>query len=229
MSLNHIIKRLKQLKSAQYVFALNLFNRWPISQRSGMSTYSWPAQHYWAQTVFEKLWLCALFGLRLWIALRGAEELASHVSSKVLMGATVANGLLKKKTHSFQLFFHQLKRSLKNSSESGSICSIEVNSSPVSPGYWPSQQEPPANPYTESEWERGREEGGWSRNERERQAISEKNGHLWGRRPEMQRTKDSEEEADEGERWEKLNSEIGEGDEVGGEKNKRRVTETYRC
>ncbi len=54
------------------------------------------------------------------------------------------------------------------------ICSIEVNSSPVSPGYWPSQQEPPANPYTESEWERGREEGGLSGNERERQAISEK-------------------------------------------------------
>lgn len=54
------------------------------------------------------------------------------------------------------------------------ICSTEVNSSPVSPGYWPSQQEPPANPYTEREWERGREEGGLSGNERERQAISEK-------------------------------------------------------
>lgn len=39
------------------------------------------------------------------------------------------------------------------------ICSIEVNSSPVSPGYWPSQQEPPANPYTESKWERERERG----------------------------------------------------------------------
>lgn len=89
----HKARMLVWHSATEYVFALNLFNRWPISQRSGMSTYSWPAQHYWAQTVFEKLWLCALFGLRLWIALRGAEELASHVSSKVLMGATLAIGL----------------------------------------------------------------------------------------------------------------------------------------
>lgn len=89
------------------------------------------------------------------------------------------------------------------------ICSIEVNSSPVSPGYWPSQQEPPANPYTESEWEREREEGGWSGNERERQAISEKNGHLQRRRPEMQWRRDSEEEAEEGARSEMGGRESG--------------------
>lgn len=73
------------------------------------------------------------------------------------------------------------------------ICSIEVNSSPVSPGYWPSQQEPPANPYTESKWERerGREGGRGLEWERER-----KTADLWEkwasaererRRPEMQR------------------------------------------
>lgn len=46
---------------------------------------------------------------------------------------------------------------------------MEMNSSPVSPGYWPSQWRPPANPYTENggggrglEWKREKrgEEGG---------------------------------------------------------------------
>lgn len=66
------------------------------------------------------------------------------------------------------------KRRLKNIAVKADqfvpICSMEMNSSPVSPGYWPSQWRPPANPYTENggggrglEWERESErerEGG---------------------------------------------------------------------
>ena len=96
------------------------------------------------------------------------------------------------------------------------ICSIEVNSSPVSPGYWPSQQEPPANPYTESKWEREREKGGGRGLEWERARKTADLREKWAsaERGEDLKCNEREEEAEEGEK--ERERESGKGEGVGG-------------
>lgn len=68
---------------------------------------------------------------------------------------------------------------------------MEMNSSPVSPGYWPSQWRPPANPYTENRGRRERNGVGKGKRERERergkkrQPLLVKSGHRWRGRPDV--------------------------------------------
>ena len=98
------------------------------------------------------------------------------------------------------------------------ICSIEVNSSPVSPGYWPSQQEPPANPYTESKWERerererGRKGAGVGTSEKDSWSQRKMGICRERRRPEMQRKRGRSRRGRKRER----ERESGKGEGVGG-------------
>lgn len=184
--------------AVESVFASNLFNRWTISRRPEMNTYSWPAQHHGAQTICEKLCDCVL---RLgWGSELHLREQQNWLLVQRLLWASCYTSLWPFfKTRSFSSFAWNSTASPKKKKTAVKvdqfvpICSIEVNSSPVSPGYWPSQQEPPANPYTESKWERerGREGGRGLEWEGER-----KTADLWEkwasaererRRPEMQR------------------------------------------
>lgn len=56
----HNVWMLVWQSAVESVFASNLFNRWTISRRPEMNTYSWPAQHHGAQTICEKLCDCVL-------------------------------------------------------------------------------------------------------------------------------------------------------------------------
>lgn len=87
--------------------------------------------------------------------------------------ALVFDNPFEKNTALGSLIFHS-KHRLKNTAMKADqfvpICSMEMNSSPVFPGYWPSQWRPPANPYTENEgggrglkWEGGRDRESWGR------------------------------------------------------------------
>lgn len=98
---------------------------------------------------------------------------------------------------------HRLKNTAMKADQFVPICSMEMNSSPVFPGYWPSQWRPPANPYTENEG------GGrglkWEGGERQRelgqiQQLVVKSGHRWGGRPDV--LQGSGRELGEGPEWE---------------------------
>lgn len=142
-----------------------------------MSTYSWPEQRYRAQTVCEKLCDCvSCLGWDSEFHLREQNNWLLVPVQRLLWVFCYTSLWPFLKLTAFSSFAwnpNGFSKTAVKVDQFVPICSIEVNSSPVSPGYWPSQQEPPANPYTESKWESGREEGGWSGTERESEPISE--------------------------------------------------------
>ena len=132
------------------VFALNLFNRLTLNSTTAHSST--------AHTILEDcMQFCAEF----------LECTSESAKSGFLCQA---KGLCEYSAHSSlarlsncQLTFFACSSNIVTQTavkvdQFVPICSDEVNSSPVFPGYWPSQQEPPANPYRERMWEGG--EGG---------------------------------------------------------------------